>query len=262
MWIPRIVQSAGEVECLPYQGKISTSNDSPLRPRILAAREFIFCRYAQGARLCHFLKYHLAIFDSDGTLADTLPWMRSIFNDLADTHGFRRVEPHEQDRFRDLHGIALLRELRLPPWKLPRVVSDMRRRMTEHAGRLSLFPGVSEMLHQLSAAGIQLAIVSSNSRENVERVLQADNARLISWYGCGVSILGKASRLPQALRQCSVSPAQAIYIGDEVRDAEAAAKTGIAFGAVTWGHHPAELLRAQNPTHVFTGVEEIASKLC
>jgi len=30
------------------------------------------------------VKYRLAIFDSDGTLADTLPWMRSIFNELAE----------------------------------------------------------------------------------------------------------------------------------------------------------------------------------
>ncbi|HYV30928.1 MAG TPA: HAD hydrolase-like protein, partial [Candidatus Binatia bacterium] len=69
------------------------------------------------------MKYRLAIFDSDGTLADTLPWMRSVFNELAEEHGFRRVEPHDYERFRDLHGTALLRELGLPLWKLPRVVS-------------------------------------------------------------------------------------------------------------------------------------------
>jgi hypothetical protein len=57
------------------------------------------------------LNYRLAIFDSDGALADTLPWMRSIFNELAEAHGFRRVESHEYERFRDLHGHALLREL-------------------------------------------------------------------------------------------------------------------------------------------------------
>ena len=33
-------------------------------------------------------KYRLVIFDSDGTLADTLPWMRSVFNEIADAHGF------------------------------------------------------------------------------------------------------------------------------------------------------------------------------
>ncbi len=208
------------------------------------------------------LKYRLAIFDSDGTLADTLPWLRSIFNELAEAHGFRRVEPHEYERIRDLHGAALLRELGLPLWKLPRVVSDMRRRMSEHTGRLSLFPGISDMLHRLAAVGIPLAIGSSNSRENVERVLGEENARLVAHFACGVSMFGKAAKLRQALRQCSVQPLYAIYIGDEIRDAEAAAKAGIAFGAVTWGQHRAEILCTQKPAQIFTTVREIADKLC
>jgi phosphoglycolate phosphatase len=208
------------------------------------------------------LKYRLAIFDSDGTLADTLPWMRSIFNELAEAHGFRRVEAHEYEQFRELHGAALFRELGLPLWKVPRVVSDMRRRMTEHTGKFALFPGISEVLRRLAQGGIQLAIVSSNSRENVERVLGVDNARLVAHFVCGVSMFGKAAKLRQALRQCSAPPPQAIYIGDEIRDAEAAAKAGIAFGAVTWGQHREEILRAQNPAQVFTTVREIADKLC
>jgi len=170
------------------------------------------------------LKYRLAIFDSDGTLADTLPWMRSVFNELAEEHGFRRVEPHDYERFRDLHGTALLRELGLPLWKLPRVVSSMRRRMSEHTGTLSLFAGTSEVLQRLAARGFQLAVVSSNSRENVERVLGVNNAVLIAHFACGVSVLGKAARLLQVIRRSSVRRPEAIYIGDEIRDAEAAGK--------------------------------------
>src|SRR5258706_11180806 len=90
------------------------------------------------------LKYRLAIFDSDGTLADTLPWMRSIFSELAEEHGFRRVEPSEYERLRDVHVAALLRELGLPLWKLPRVASSLRRRMANHTGKLLLFPGTGE----------------------------------------------------------------------------------------------------------------------
>ena len=210
----------------------------------------------------HWLvKYRLAIFDSDGTLADTLPWVRSIFNELAEEHGFRRVEPGEYERFRDLHGAALLRELGLPLWKLPRVVSSMRRRMSEHAGTLSLFPGSSDVLIRLAAAGVQLAVVSSNSRENVGRVL-GDDARLIAHFACGASMLGKAARLRQVIRQSAVQPSQAIYIGDEIRDAEAAGKAGIAFGAVTWGQHRPETLGRHNPAELFTRVQEIADKLC
>ena len=208
-----------------------------------------------------FLKYRLAIFDSDGTLADTLPWMRSIFNDLAEEHRFKRVEPHDYERFRDLHGTALLRELGLPLWKLPRVVSSMRRRMSEHTGQLSLFPGISEVLQRLAAGGIQLAIVSSNSRENVERVLGRENARLIAHFACGVSMFGKTAKLRQILRQSAVQPSGAIYIGDEIRDAEAAGKAGIAFGAVTWGQHREEVLRAQHPAEIFGTVHEMADAL-
>ena len=207
------------------------------------------------------LKYHLAIFDSDGTLADTLPWMRSIFNELADEHGFRKVEPHEYDRFRDLHGTALLRALGLPLWKLPRVLGSMRRRMAAYTGSLSLFPGMSETLHRLATAGVQLAVVSSNSRENVERVLAGDR-KLITHFACGVSMFGKAAKLRQVLRLSGVQKQHAIFIGDEIRDAEAAHKVQIAFGAVTWGQHSLQALRAQSPTEVFATVREIAEKLC
>jgi len=203
----------------------------------------------------------MAIFDCDGTLADTLPYLRGLFNELADAHGFRRVEPHEYEHFRNLHGRALLRELNLPLWKLPRVVTEARRRMAGHAGTFSLFPEVSDVLRRLSQAGIQLAIVSSNSRENVERVLGSENVAFLAHLGCGVSMFGKAARLRQALRQCAVRPADAIYIGDEIRDAEAAAKVGMAFGAATWGHHSTALLAAQKPAELFSSVREIGDKL-
>ena len=131
------------------------------------------------------MKYRLAIFDSDGTLADTLPWMRSMFNEMAVEHGFKQVDPLDYERFRDLQGVDLLRELSLPHWKLPRVVSSMRRRMAEHTGTFSLFPGISDGLHRLAAGAVQLAVVSSNSRENVQRVLGLENAKLMTHLaGC------------------------------------------------------------------------------
>jgi phosphoglycolate phosphatase len=206
-------------------------------------------------------KYRLAIFDSDGTLADTLPWMRSVFNELAREYGFKEVDMRDHERYRDLHGKALLRELELPLWKLPRVVSGMRRRMAEHAGEFHLFDGMSDVLQRLDSAGIQLAVVSSNSRANVERVLGPDNAKLIAHFACGVSMFGKAARLRAVIRARAVPPQQAIYIGDEIRDGEAARKARVAFGAVGWGQHTEKALRAQNPEHFFASVPEIAVDL-
>jgi phosphoglycolate phosphatase len=207
-------------------------------------------------------KYELAIFDSDGTLADTLPWMRSVFNELADEHGFRRVEPDEYERFRDLHGAALRKALHLPLWKLPRVVTGMRRKMARHVDRFSVFPGVSEMMRCLSETGLQQAIVSSNSEANVRQILGPRNSSLVNHFGCGASLFGKSARIRSVLRRSRVALGNAIYIGDEIRDAEAARAAGVVFGAVAWGQHSAEALRAQKPAEFFNSVEDIAMTLC
>jgi phosphoglycolate phosphatase len=172
------------------------------------------------------------------------------------------VEASEYARMRDIHGAALLRELGLPLWKMPRVVSSMRRRMANHTGKFLLFTGIDEVLRRLVDAGIQVTIVSSNSRENVERILGGENARLINHFNCGASIFGKASKLRQVLRQSGVKPQEAIYIGDEIRDGEAARKAGVAFGAVLWGQHSQAALATQNPSEIFSLCHEIADKLC
>jgi phosphoglycolate phosphatase len=117
-------------------------------------------------------------------------------------------------------------------------------------------------LNRPAAGGVQLAVVNSNSRENVERVLGPDNARLMTHFACGVSMLGKAARLRRVIRRSAVQPSEAIYIGDEIRDAEAAGKAEITFGAVTWGLHRQKVLCRQNPAEIFTTVQDIADKLC
>ena len=38
------------------------------------------------------MTYRLAIFDFDGTLADSFPFFLSVFNTIADRHGFRRID--------------------------------------------------------------------------------------------------------------------------------------------------------------------------
>ncbi len=54
-----------------------------------------------------------------------------------------------------------------------------------------------------------------------------------------------------------VAPAEAIYIGDETRDAEAAAEAGVAFGAVAWGYAAPAALLACRPAEVFAAPGDI-----
>jgi len=204
------------------------------------------------------MKYRLVIFDSDGTLADTLPWMRTRMNELAARHGFRKIGPEDYEKYQDLHGAELLRVLRLPLWKLPRVVSDMRRLMAEHVGELKLFAGMDAVLRQLHDGGVVLALVSSNSDCNVRRILGPANAALFAHFACGASIFGKAHKIRSVIRASGFDRPEALYIGDEIRDAHAARAAGIGFGAVAWGQHRLETLRAHGATECFRHVSEIA----
>lgn len=207
------------------------------------------------------MSYRLAIFDSDGTLADTLPWMQSVFHELADEFGLRRIEEHEIERFRHLHGTELLRSLNLPKWKVPLLIVRMRQRMAAYQGTLLPFPGISEALQRLQTSGVRLAVVSSNSRANVERVLGAQTSELITYWNCGASLFGKASKIRSVVKASSIDASHAIYLGDELRDGEAAHAAGISFGAVGWGMHSLETLRTAHPDLVLKEVAELAEKL-
>jgi Haloacid dehalogenase-like hydrolase len=94
--------------------------------------------------------------------------------------------------------------------------------------------GVGAMLHTLSGAGLRLALVSSDSEPNA-RVKLGTAAALFSDFDCSASLFGKAAKFRRILQRAGVVPAQAIAIGDETRDIEAARAVGIACGAVTWG---------------------------
>ncbi len=113
------------------------------------------------------------------------------------------------------------------------------------------------MLLYLANKGVTLAIVSSNSYDNVSQILGPANTRLISQFECGVSIFGKSARIRKVLKKTGIPSREAIYIGDQVTDLEAARKAKVAFGAVSWGYGTIESLRGHFPEEEFDGVYAI-----
>ena len=207
------------------------------------------------------MKYQLVIFDFDGTLADSFPWFAATVNQLADRHGFRRVEPDEVEALRSLDARRILARLEVPLWKVPMIAADGRRRMAEDLGRIRLFDGVTAMLRRLTERGIAIAILTSNSEENVRRVLGDENARLVAHYMCGASLFGKSAKLRRLLRQVPVPRSAVLCVGDELRDLEAARAEGLPFGAVAWGYTAADALAAAGPDELFTTPLELGDLL-
>ena len=191
------------------------------------------------------MTYRLAMFDFDGTLADSYPFFLSVFNTVADRHAFRRIDVARAGELRHLGVRQMMDHVGLPSWKLPLASKTFMAMMQDSAHQIPLFDGIADALRHLHGRGVRLAVVSSNSEHNVRAVLGPELTALVARFDCGMSVFGKASRIRAVLKACGAAPAEALYIGDQATDAEAARKAGVAFGAVHWGYATIDALRAQ-----------------
>jgi phosphoglycolate phosphatase len=204
------------------------------------------------------VRYHLVIFDFDGTLADSVPWMMGVMDEIAQRHGFPKITGDDLHILRGPEGASMTSRLKIPRWKLPLIARDGRRLMAANLDKISLFQGVTELFQRLRAAGVKLVMVSSNSEANVRRVLGPDNSALIDFFECGASFFGKGRKFRKVMKRCMVAPADILCVGDEVRDVVAATETGLAFGGVTWGLSTGEALLSRGAACLFTSMDEIA----
>jgi phosphoglycolate phosphatase len=205
--------------------------------------------------------YALAIFDLDGTLSDSFPWFLANVNAVADHYGFRRCGLEDVERLRGLNSREILGWLGVPLWKLPLIARHMRGLKTRDMARIPLFPGVPDLLRDLRARGIMLALVTSDTEDNARRALGDANVALFDHFGCGAAMFGKAAKFKRMLKRSGVAADQAIAIGDEARDAVAAREAGIAFGAVSWGYASLDALLTHEPDAVFRSLDDIARAL-
>ncbi len=205
-------------------------------------------------------RYRLAIFDFDGTLADSLPWFRSSFHDLIARFDLTPVSADELEGLRGLTARETMARLNVSMWQLPAIVSDIRKRKLAAASETPLFSGIPAMLTDLQRLGIKTAIVSSDSEASVRQVL-GPNVALISGFDCGAAVFGKHRKFRRVARRLGAKSSETICIGDEIRDIEAARAAGMDSGAVAWGYALPAALQAAGPTHLFDSIEEIMPRL-
>lgn len=228
-----------------------------LRRRVAPRNRFLPSRPASGYET--IVAYRLAIFDFDGTLADSYPWFTSVLDHMAVRHNFRSIDAEERESLRGASARVIMKSVGVSTWKLARIAKDFRAMKKQASSGIPLFPGVPEMLRELHARGVVLALVSSDTEASVRIGLGPDLAGLFVHFDCGASLFGKARKFRRVLRKLSMTKAQTICIGDEDRDARAAEKAGIDFGAVTWGYSTPESLIAHNPKLTFATVSDIAT---
>lgn len=201
----------------------------------------------------------LAVFDFDGTLADSFHVFRRCLDEAATVHGFRPIAAHEAERVRRMSSRELMTHLDVPLWKVPTLAVDMRRRMFAHIDEIRPFPQTASTLHALHDRHVTLALVTSNSLEAARRVLGDDLLALFDQRHCGTSLFGKRFKLRELLWTVRLPASAMTYIGDEIRDANAARAVGARFIGVRWGYTHPDALQAHSDTPLLQSFSELPS---
>lgn len=184
------------------------------------------------------------LFDLDGTLADTAADLGAVLNRLRSEAGqaplpAATIRPHVSKGVRGLLGIGFALEPGDDGY------AELHQRFLAYYGdslcvATSLFEGVPGLLASLEAEGIKWGVVTNKTSRYTLPVMEA--LGLGRRAACIVS--GDSSPRPKpaadplllASTLAGALPARCLYVGDDLRDMQAARAAGMGAIAAAWGY--------------------------
>jgi phosphoglycolate phosphatase len=183
------------------------------------------------------------LFDLDGTLVDTAPDLVAVLNRLLDEHGEPPM-PYALARNEASNGALGLIRLGFGTKLAAGRAEELRGRFIElYSTRVCegsrLFVDIERMINNGSTP-LRWGVVTNKPHALTLPLLeQLDIARL---FECVVSGDSLAQRKPHpapllfAAEKLGVEPQSCVYIGDAVRDVEAARAAGMQIWVASWGY--------------------------
>ncbi len=205
------------------------------------------------------LAFDLAIFDLDGTLADTAPDIERALNKAMADFG-RPPIPREQVLRAIGPGGTAFYEAILPG-SATEVAEEVVRRYREYytvanAVHTRPFPGIVESLEHLRDAGVRMVVASNKPQPQSAQIVRGLG---LARYFDGVFGPEDVERpkpepdmLALAMNKCDVEADRAVMFGDTVNDMAAGRSAGATTAFVSWGYAPLEHI---DPTLVDLTVE-------
>jgi len=184
------------------------------------------------------------LFDFDGTLADTAADLSRALNRLRSTRGLpdlplETLRPHASGGARGLIGAGLGILPEHPEFKSLRD-AFLRHYAEDICVDTRLFPGIAELLGALEARGLRWGIVTNKSTNltwTLVKELGLDQR--VACVVCGDTtphLKPHPASLLHAAGELGLKPADCAYLGDDLRDIQAARSAGMHSVAVTWGY--------------------------
>ena len=185
------------------------------------------------------------LFDLDGTLADTAPDLAVAVNRMRAEQGheplpIERLRPFASAGARGLVHAAF--GIKPGDAEYPALREAFLEFYAEKVcERTRLFPGMAELLRELHERGVRWGIVTNKATRFTERII-AKLGLKPDCVVCGDTtphLKPHPAPLLHAAEDLSLPAQDCFYLGDDLRDMQAARAAGMRPVAVEWGyHHP------------------------
>lgn len=197
------------------------------------------------------------ILDFDGTVADTQAIALDIYNNMARQHGFLQLTTEKLKEIKNLPLLSVAKILKVPVYKLPRLLAQGRRMMQEKSVKAKWFRGLPEVFKKLHNQGVEFYIASSNSEQNIKDFFARAKFTHIRGIEHSSSLFGKHYQIKKITTKYQLDKNLVYYIGDEIRDVEAGKRAGVKTIAVSWGYNSKNGLALAKPDHLITRPSEL-----
>jgi N-acetyl-D-muramate 6-phosphate phosphatase len=182
------------------------------------------------------------LFDFDGTLADSAPDLGAAVNHLRAEKGLAPLSVDAVRPFASMGARGMLRigfGLKPEDPEFPPLREAFLTRYQEHiCVDTRLFPGMPELLDELGRRNIAWGIVTNKATRFTERLVDAlgiEPACVV----CGDStphLKPHPAPMHLAAEKLALDPRVCLYLGDDLRDIQAARAAGMRPVAVQWGY--------------------------
>jgi HAD superfamily hydrolase (TIGR01549 family) len=209
----------------------------------------------------------LVIFDLDGTLTDSADGVVASFRHALATIGAKVPDGDLAERVVGPPMHHTLASMGLGE-RADEAISAYRADYTSRGWAMnSVYVGVPQLLADLRAAQIRLAVATSKAEPVARRILDhfglTDHFDVIAGASIDGTRASKADVVAYALSQLGTLPERVLMVGDRAHDVEGAAAHGIATVVVGWGYGRSDFdgqLTATPAAHVAT-VEQLRAVL-
>lgn len=201
------------------------------------------------------------LFDLDGTLVDTVPFILASARHAFEGYGTRPTDAEW------IAGVGTPLRVQLGQFaRRPEDVEPLLDRyraywLAHHDERTRCFPGALELVRGLAAVGHPIGVVTAKTETGAFRTLR--HTGLLPFVGAVVGADSCARPKPDpepvrlALSRLGREPSEAVFVGDSPHDIAAGNGAGATTVAALWGACSREALATARPHHFAAALAEL-----